>query len=268
MQSHSRVLMPHRQVDIVQAEGRPGYRCTSYQHLLQTAWSCVSHRQPAGWSLHWLCQVSLLLLTACTARYHSAFCCPLYFAPEPSKVNNNHSRSNFLGRERKGVKFHQIYIYICIVVCPNLFFNNRFCLVATALTYPQQCIKHDAPWSAGKHLISHIKSLGISQQLQSSSASRADVGSIGISLMMQGSPLSQRSMCGCQMHICSFTYSNEACTLHQQFVLAHCNSKLTFALQFCLYIMYKWHCGLLHCIDCSLCSEHDLAQCRCPATKS
>jgi len=59
--------MHYRQVAL-QAEGRPCYRCTSWQYLLQIAGSCVSHRQPAGWSLYWLCQVSLLLLTATLVR--------------------------------------------------------------------------------------------------------------------------------------------------------------------------------------------------------
>lgn len=80
--------------------------------------------------------------------------------------------------------------------------------------------------------------------------------------MMQGSPLSQRSTCVCPMHICSFTYSNEACTLHQQFV------QLT-ALQmsgcYCSSVC-TWWAVELH--QFSVLRKCDLAQCSCPATKS
>ena len=97
-----------------------------------------------------------------------------------------------------------------------------------------------------------IISLWVSQWLQSSCcASCADVGSIGISLMTQGSPLSQRSMCVCPMHICSFTYSNEACTLHQQFVFSSLQCKCQFAIA-----ILSVHCWLLNCINFFLCSEN------------
>ena len=61
-------------------------------------------------------------------------------------------------------------------------------------------------------------------------ASCADVRSIGISFMTQGSHLSQRSVCVCPMHICSSTYSNEACTVHQPFVFSSLQCKCHFAI--------------------------------------
>lgn len=76
-----------------------------------------------------------------------------------------------------------------VVVCTNLIFTTGFA------------------WKQSSCCVSCLQS--------SCCVSCADAGSIGINLMMQGSPLSQRSMCVCPMHICYFTCSNEACILYQ-----------------------------------------------------